>query len=238
VHKSKGVAEEMSDQKNQGDRDYLAIAVFITVLVVFIVSAFYLVKTMRKQDFDDPVKIVSRWMNTHIEKYLEKKKDTRPQKKEDRRLEKHVKAGRKFYNKRMFNRALQEFDKALKIDPRNFRALYWRGRVYLKMGHYDKAAVDFKMVVKLKPHYVRPYHNLGWIYYQKGKYEESIQYLNKAIELEPNNGWAHYTRGRSHFKKGDLHGALRDTKKSCALGYQQACSVQKKYENEGKEGNI
>ena len=63
----------MSKQKNQGDRDYLAIAVFITVLVVFIVSAFYLVKTIRKQDFDDPVKIVSRWMNTHIEKYLEKK---------------------------------------------------------------------------------------------------------------------------------------------------------------------
>jgi hypothetical protein len=30
----------MSDQKDQGHRDYLAIAVFIGVLVVFIVSAF------------------------------------------------------------------------------------------------------------------------------------------------------------------------------------------------------
>ena len=159
--KSKGVAEEMSDRNNQGHRDYLAIAVFITVLVVFIVSAFYLVRTIKKQDFDDPVKIVSRWMNTHIEKYLEKKKDIRPQKKKDRKLKKHFTAGRKFYNKRMFNRALEEFDKALKIDPSNFRALYWRGRVYLKMGHYDKATADFKMVVKLKPHYVRPYHNLG-----------------------------------------------------------------------------
>jgi tetratricopeptide (TPR) repeat protein len=237
MHKSKGVAEEMSDRNNQSHRDYLAIAVFIAVLVVFIVSAFYLVRTIKKQDFDDPVKIVSRWMNTHIEKYLEKKKDIRPQKKKDRKLKKHFTAGRKFYNKRMFNRALEEFDKALKIDPSNIRALYWRGRVYLKMGHYDKATADFKMVVKLKPHYVRPYHNLGWLYYQKGKYEESIHYLNKAIELEPNNGWAYYTRGRSHFKKGDLQEALRDTKKSCGLGYQQACSVQKKYENQGREGN-
>ena len=62
----------MSDQKNQGHRDYLAIAVFIGVLVVFIVSALYLIRTIRKQDFDDPVKIVYRWMDTHIEKYLEK----------------------------------------------------------------------------------------------------------------------------------------------------------------------
>ena len=227
----------MSDQKNQGPRDYLAIAVFITVLVVLIVSASYLVSTIGKQDFDDPVTIVSRWVNTHIEKYLEKKKEIRPQKKKDRKLKRHFTAGRKFYDKRMYNRALQEFDQAVKIDPSNFRAHYWRGRVYLKMGHYDKATADFKMVVKLKPHYVRPYLNLGWLYHQKGKYEESIQYLNKAIELEPNNGWAYYTRGRSYFKKGDLQSALKDTKKSCSLGYQQACSVQEKYEKEGKEGN-
>ena len=222
----------MSDQKNQGHRDYLAIVVFITVLVVFLVSTFYLVRTVRKQDFDDPVTIVSRWMNTHIEKYLEKKRYIRPREKKDRKLKRHLRAGRKFYDKRMYNRALQEFDQAVTIDPSNFRAYYWRGRVYLKMGHHDKATADFKTVVKLKPHYVRPYHNLGWLSYQKGKYEESIQYLNKAIELEPNNGWAYYTRGRSHFKKGDLQSALKDTKKSCFLGYQQACSVQEKYENQ------
>jgi tetratricopeptide (TPR) repeat protein len=231
------VAADMSDQKDQGHRDYLAIAVFIGVLVVFIVSAFYLVTTMKKQEFDDPVTIVSKWMNTHIENYLEKKKDIWPQKKKARRLKKHFTAGRTFYRKRMYNRALREFDRALTIDPSNFRAHYWRGRVYLKMGHYDKAAADFKMVAELKPHDARPYHNLGWLSYQKGKYEESIRYLNKAIELEPNNGWAYYTRGRSHFKKGDLERALRDTTKSCTLGYQQACSVQKKYENEGREVN-
>ena len=228
----------MSDQKNQGHRDYLAIAVFITVLVVFIISALYLVKSVRKQDIDGPVTIVSKWVNTQIEKYLEKKKDIRPQGKKDKKLKRHFTAGRKFYNKRMYNRALQEFDLAVKIDPNNFRAFYWRGRVYLKMGHYNRATADFKMVVKLKPHYARPYHNLGWLYYQKGKYEESIQYLNKAIELEPNNGWAYYTRGRSHFKKGDLQSGLRDTKKSCGLGYQQACSVQEKYENEGNKANL
>lgn len=227
----------MNDQKNQVPRDYLAIAVFIGVLLVFLGSSFYLVTTMKRQDFDDPVSMLSRWMNTHMEKYLENKRDIWPQKKRDRKLKRHLTAGRKFYNKMMYNKALQEFDRAVKIDPSNFRAYYWRGRVYLKMGYYDKATADFKTVVQLKPQYVRAYHNLGWLYYRKGKYEESIQYLNKAIELEPNNGWAYYTRGRSHFKKGDLQSGLRDTKKSCGLGYQQACSVQKKYESKAREGN-
>ena len=227
----------MSDQKNQGHRDYLAIAVFIGVLVVFIVSAFYLIRTIKKEGFDDPVKIVSRWMNTHKEKYLDKKKDGWTQRKKDRELAKHFATGRRLYKRKIFNRALREFDKAIKIDPSSFKAYFWRGRVYLKTEQYDEAIADFKMVIKLKPDYSKPYHNLGWLYYQEGNYEESIRYLNKAIELEPNNGWAYYTRGRSHFKKGDLQMALRDTTKSCTLGYQQACSVQKKYENEVREGN-
>ena len=227
----------MSDQKNQGHRDYLAIAVFIGVLLVLLVSTLYLVRTIRKQDFDDPVKIVSRWMNTHIEKYLDKKNGVWVQRKKDRELAKHFATGQRLYKRKIYNRALQEFDKAIKIDPSSFKGYFWRGRVYLKTEQYDEAIADFKMVIRLTPDYSKPYHNLGWLYYQEGKYEESIRYLNKAIELEPNNGWAYYTRGRSHFKKGALEMALRDTTKSCTLGYQQACSVQKKYENEVREGN-
>ena len=227
----------MSYQKNQGHRDYLAIAVFKGVLLVLLVSTLYLARTIRKQDFDDPVKIVSRWMNTHIEKYLDKKNDVWVQRKKDRELAKHFATGQRLYKRKIYNRALQEFDKAIKIDPSSFKAYFWRGRVYLKTEQYDEAIADFKMAIKLKPDYSKPYHNLGWLYYQEGKYEESIRYLNKAIELEPNNGWAYYTRGRSHFKKGALEMALRDTTKSCTLGYQQACSVQKKYENEVREGN-
>lgn len=226
----------MSDQKDQGHRDYVAIAVFITVLAVFIVSALYLVKTIQKQGFDDPVTIVSRWINTHKVKYLDKKKDVWAQRKKDRELEKYFATGRRLYKRKIYNRALQEFDKAIKIDPSSFKAYFGRGRVYLKTGQYDEAIADFKMVIKLKPDYSKPYHNLGWLHYQEGKYEESVRHLNKAIELEPNNGWAYYTRGRSHFKKGDLQMALRDTKKSCTLGYQQACTVQKKYENKVREG--
>jgi len=226
----------MSDQKDQGHRDYLAIVVFITVLAVFIVSALYLVKTIQKQGFDDPVTIVSRWINTHKEKYLDKKEDVWAQRKKNTELEKHFATGRRLYKRKIYNRALQEFDKAIKIDSSSFKAYFGRGRVYLKTGQYDEAIADFKMVIKLKPDYSKPYHNVGWLYYQEGKYVESVRYLNKAIELEPNNRWAYYTRGRSHFKKGDLQMALRDTKKSCTLGYQQACTVQKKYENEVREG--
>jgi tetratricopeptide (TPR) repeat protein len=231
------VAADMSDQKYQGHRDYLAIAVFIGVLGVFIVSAFHLVRTIKKQGFDDPVKIGSGWMNTHKEKYQDKKKDVWAQRKKDRELEKHFATGRRLYKRKIYNRALREFDTAIKIDSSSSKAYFGRGRVYLKTGQYDEAIDDFKMVIELKPDYSKPYHNVGWLYYQEGKYEESIRYLNTAIELEPNNGWAYYTRGRSHYKKGDLQMALRDTMKSCTLGYPLACSVQKKYENKVREGN-
>jgi hypothetical protein len=50
----------MSGRKNQGSRDYVAVAVFIADVAVFIVSASCLVRTIKRQGFDNAVKIVSR----------------------------------------------------------------------------------------------------------------------------------------------------------------------------------
>ncbi len=233
----KEMVENLNNRDNKNDRDskdYLAVGVFVAVLLIFIVSFSYLIHTTKKGAFANPVEFVFKWMKDCWNKgkhLVQEKRDTWSQHKSDREVKRHLDTGYKLYKRRIYRKALQEFDKTIEMDSKNFKAYFWRGRVYLKSGQYDKAISDFKIVIKLKADYAEAYDNLGWLYYQREEYDESIKYLSKSIELKPNNGWAYYTRGRNYFHKGDLPHALEDIELSCNLGYKRGCEVYKKYKN-------
>jgi len=227
-----------NDKNSPDSKDYLAIGVFIAVLIVLAVSAVYLARSTGEEGKRDPTDIVSKWLEDiwqQGKQLLEEKSKLRSRKKWAREVKRHLADGHKLYERKIYQKALQEFDKTIELDPDNFKAYFWRGRVHLKIGQYDKAISDFKMVIKLKPDYTAPYDNLGWLYFRQEKYDESIQYLSKSLELDQNSGWAYYTRGRSYFYKGDLIKALADTKLSCNLGYEKGCEVYQEYKNLAQE---
>ena len=222
-------------QNDGNSQDYLAMGVFFAVLVILIVSALYLVKTSEEGTFANPLKTVSKWFGNYWDdgkRLLGQKKGTWSRKKREREVKKHLRTGLSLYRKKIYRKALHEFDKAIEIDPNNYRAYYWRGRVHLRLKRFKEATTDFKRVIKLKPDYADAYDNLGWLYLQLEEYDESIKYLSQSLELKPNEGWTYYTRGRCYFHKGDLQKALRDTKTSCSLGYNKGCQAYEEYSDE------
>jgi len=224
------------DSQNKGNsKDYLAIGVFTVVLLLFIVSAIYLIQTTKKDTFDNPFKTVSKWIGDYWnegKRLIEGKRSTWSPSREEKEIRKHLRTGHTLYRKKIYRKALQEFDKAIELDPNNYRAYFWRGRVNIKVKRLKEAAVDFQMAIKLKPDYAEAYDNLGWLHMQLEEYDQSINYLSKSLELKPNDGWAYYTRGHCYFQKGDLQKALKDTKTSCSLGYKQGCQAYKEYKDE------
>jgi tetratricopeptide (TPR) repeat protein len=224
------------DSQNKGNsKDYLAIGVFTVVLLLLIVSAIYLIRTTKKDTFDNPFKTVSKWIGDYWnegKRLIEGKRSTWSPSRKEKEIRKHLRTGHSLYRKKIYRKALQEFDKAIELDPNNYEAYFWRGRVYIKVKRLKEATVDFQMVIKLKPDYAEAYDNLGWLHLQLEEYDESINYLSKSLELKPNDGWAYYTRGRCYFQKGDLQKALKDTKTSCSLGYKQGCQAYKEYKDE------
>ena len=224
------------DSQNKGNsKDYLAIGVFTVVLLLFIVSAIYLIRTTKKDTFDNPFKTVSKWIGDYWnegKRLIEGKRSTWSPSREEKEIRKHLRTGHTLYRKKIYRKALQEFDKAIELDPNNYRAYFWRGRVNIKVRRLKEAAVDFQIAIKLKPDYAEAYDNLGWLHMQLEEYDQSINYLSKSLELKPNDGWAYYTRGRCYFQKGDLQKALKDTKTSCSLGYKQGCQAYKEYKDE------
>lgn len=237
--KTPGTVSEGIAPREQKERDYLAVGYVVAVLVVSIVAGF-LVSRGKVGDFlSSPGKSIVRWIRKSEarlkERLAEKAKDILPFRKSARDPKSLVTRGYRLYRKGKYKKALVELDKAIKLDPKNSRAYFWRGRVHVKTRRYDEAMSDFKSAVKLDPRYAPSYDNLGWLHGLKNEHDEKIRYLSKSIELNPKNGWAHYNRGRSYFIKGDLERALKDAKKACDLGYKQGCEVYKKYKHRLKK---
>jgi tetratricopeptide (TPR) repeat protein len=199
------------------------------------VSAIYLVRTTKKDTFDNPFKAISKWIDDYWhegKRFVEGKKGTWSPSKKEKKVIKHFRTGHSLYRKKIYRKALHEFDKVIELDSNNYRAYFWRGRTYIKVKRYREATRDFQKVIIIKPDYAEAYDNLGWLYMQLDEYDESIKYLSQSLELKPNDGWTFYTRGRCYFRKGDLQKALKDAKTSCGLGYKKGCQAYKEFRDE------
>ena len=236
----KGLSKDMNKQDGQkkvNSKDYLAIGVFAVVLLLLVASVVYLILTTKKGTFDSSFQTVSKRISDYWyegKRLIEGKQSTWSPSKREKEIRKHLITGHSLYRKKIYRKSLHEFDQAIELDPNNYRAYFWRGRVYIKVNRPKKAAVDFRMVIKLKPDFAEAYDNLGWLHMQFQEYDESIDYLSKSLELKPNEGWAYYTRGRCYYQKGDLQRGLKDIKTSCSLGYQRGCQAYEEYKNERK----
>lgn len=64
----------------------------------------------------------------------------------------------------MFSEALNDFDEAVKLDPKNAEVYYNRGNVYLHNEDFDKAQADFDAAISLDETNPKSYHAKGLCY--------------------------------------------------------------------------
>ena len=155
---------KQNGQSNEHSKDYLAIVVFTVVLLLLIVSAIYLVRTTKKDNFNTSFKTVFKWIDNYWhegKRFIESKKGSWSTSKKEKEIVKHFRTGHSLYRKKKYSKALLEFDKAVELDSSNYRAYFWRGRTYIKIERYRQATIDFQTVIKIKPDYAEAYDNLG-----------------------------------------------------------------------------
>ena len=218
-----------SGLKNQGPPDYLAGGIFAAALILLFILGFLLIRDIPSDGFRKPARAISRLLEDSkrllIKEPVRTKKSVRPDTSRDNKFLKNFNLGHKLFREKKYDKALQAYSRAIKIDPKNAGAYYWRGRLLITMGEKDRALSDLKASVELNPSNSEAYDNLGWLASQKGLYDDGITYLSQSIRMKPDHAWAYYQRGFCYYKKGDQQQALKDTKKSCDLGYDDGCKV-------------
>ena len=117
-----------------------------------------------------------------------------------------------------YQRAIQDFDKAISLNPSLAKAYSYRSNAYLGLGQHDRAIVDIKNVALLAPNVPEVFFILGNIYFMLGDYVLAIKNYDKAISLKSDYAHAYHNRGVTKKKIVDIEGAAADFAKAEELG--------------------
>ena len=115
-----------------------------------------------------------------------------------------------FYQKKDYDKAISDFNDAIKLNPNSALAYFNRGITYGDKKEYDKAISDFNDAIRLDPNSALGYFNRGIAYAGKREYDEAISDFNDAIRLDPNSALAYNNRGSFYYGKKEYDKAVSD----------------------------
>ena len=139
--------------------------------------------------------------------------------------------GRDYAAKGDYDRAIQDYNQALRSAPNFAAAYYSRGLAYTAKGDYDRAIQDYNQALQLTPSFAAAYYNRGLAYKRKGEYEWAKSDFNKALTLGYDRATVEallaelrreqaererekrdicYDRGNSHARNGRYDRAIQD----------------------------
>ncbi|MEY9179447.1 Tfp pilus assembly protein PilF [Bradyrhizobium sp. USDA 326] len=113
--------------------------------------------------------------------------------------------------------ALDEFNRAVGLDPYNAQALYGRALIYQSKNQHDFAIADFSAASGLNPQKVEPLLGRAISYLALGKVKEATADLDEASEVDPNNAQVWTTRGQAYERLGDRAKAAASYTRAVAL---------------------
>ena len=120
----------------------------------------------------------------------------------------------------LYEHALEEYDKAIELDPTDTVAYYDRAIGYRYLGENQLALKDLDKALDLDPKFARAYTDRGIIRSGLGQYHEGIQDYDRAIALDPVDAKAYYNRGIAYGKLDKYDKTKADKAKACSLDSQ------------------
>ena len=95
--------------------------------------------------------------------------------------------------------ALDDFSRAIELQPHNWLHYHWRGATYFAAQDYTKALVDLTRAIELQPESSENFYLRGRTYYELEEFSKSLDDFNRAVELQPDN--AEYSKWQSLVRK-------------------------------------
>jgi len=123
-----------------------------------------------------------------------------------------------------YDRAVQDYTRAIMLDPNYAPAYNDLGVAHKDKGDYDRAIEDYTRAISLYPRYARAYGNRGIAYKNKGDIGRAIEDYTQAIALSPRFAAAYNNRGVAYNGRGDHGRAIDDLTQAIMLnpGYAMA----------------
>ena len=98
--------------------------------------------------------------------------------------------------KNELNKALEYFDKAISLKKGNFKAIYNKLNVLIRLERLEDGIALLRSVTQEYPDHINGWVNLGAILMQRGETDEAVECFDKAIALDPNDFDARFKKGQ------------------------------------------
>jgi tetratricopeptide (TPR) repeat protein len=99
------------------------------------------------------------------------------------------------------DRAIQDYNEAIKLNPNFEQAFFNRGNAFDENEQFERAIQDYDRAIALKPDYAKVFNNRGYAYDEEGAFDRAIQDYDRAIALKPDYAKAFNNRAISYAKK-------------------------------------
>lgn len=126
----------------------------------------------------------------------------------------HYRLGRHFQQRGRHMLAVNEFSRAIDLDPLRADAHNAMGVSYDKLLQFDLAEPCYRRALILKPDFAAAYNNLGYSYLMQGRPEKGIAPLQKAVALQGRNIRFHNNLAIAYEQTGQIEKAAAEFKLS------------------------
>lgn len=129
----------------------------------------------------------------------------------------YVSLGIECLKRKDYDRAIENFTKAIQLNPKYSEAYNNRGIAFVAKGNYEKALADYNTAIELNPEFFYAFINRGKLYSDQVNHQQAIKDYSRAIELNPDNAVAYYDRANSYSSQRNFEPAIRDYSRAIEL---------------------
>ena len=116
-----------------------------------------------------------------------------------------------------YQKAMSDFNTAIKIKPSYDKAYYYRSLAYKHNRDFIHAISDAKKQLGLKPNDSKVHLNLAGVYFESGDHKNAISTITTLINMQPENTQAYESRANYYDLMGMKEAARLDREKIKSL---------------------
>ncbi len=113
-----------------------------------------------------------------------------------------------------FGSAVDNYDKALQLDPNLVPALIHRAIALSMMEKWKEATKSVQAATKLAPDDIETWKILGDVNLRAGKYKSAVKALKKAAQIDPHDASIENTLGMVSYRSGNTRDAITHFKRA------------------------
>lgn len=92
--------------------------------------------------------------------------------------------GDQFLRQQQYSQALQAYEEALRMDPRNFYAWNGKGTTHYNQGNYSKAFEAYQHATDIDPNNADVWVSAGFVLHRMQRYQQALVHFERALSID------------------------------------------------------